>query len=139
VIEYSSPGRFWDRVQIGSGAHPASYPKGTSALSLAVERPGREADLPPSSAEVKNAWSYTFAPQHVFMAWCLVKHRNNFTFTFTFTGQRISDDWLEDWDSNPATGRNSIRRHYDSTDFGATNSIQQTPRTVTLTVKQLRR
>jgi hypothetical protein len=22
-------------------------------------------------------------PQHVFMAWCLVKHRDNFTFTFT--------------------------------------------------------
>jgi hypothetical protein len=24
-------------------------------------------------------------PQYVFMAWCLVKHRNNFTFTFTFS------------------------------------------------------
>jgi hypothetical protein len=22
-------------------------------------------------------------PQYVFMAWCLVKHRDNFTFTFT--------------------------------------------------------
>jgi len=30
------------------------------ALSLGVKRPGREADhSPPSSAEVKNAWSYT--------------------------------------------------------------------------------
>jgi hypothetical protein len=29
-------------------------------LSLGVKRPGREADhSPPSSAEVKNAWSYT--------------------------------------------------------------------------------
>jgi hypothetical protein len=23
-------------------------------------------------------------PQYVFMAWCLVKHRDNFTFTFTY-------------------------------------------------------
>jgi len=30
------------------------------ALSLGVKRPGREADQsPPSSVEVKNAWSYT--------------------------------------------------------------------------------
>jgi hypothetical protein len=51
------------------------------ALSLGVERPGREADhSPPSSADVKNAWSYTFILQYVFMAWCLVKHRDNFTF-----------------------------------------------------------
>jgi hypothetical protein len=39
-------------VQIGSG--------GTGGLSLRVKRPGREADnSSPSSAEVKNAWSYT--------------------------------------------------------------------------------
>jgi hypothetical protein len=33
------------------------------ALSLAVKRPRREADhSPPSSAEVKNAWSHTSTP-----------------------------------------------------------------------------
>jgi hypothetical protein len=54
------------------------------ALSLGVKRPGREADnSPPFSAEVKNAWSYTSTPQYVFMTWCLVKHRDNFIFTFT--------------------------------------------------------
>jgi hypothetical protein len=38
--------------------------------------PGREADhLPPSSAEVKNAWDYTSTLAYVFMAWCLVKYR----------------------------------------------------------------
>jgi hypothetical protein len=36
---------------------------------------------PPSSAEVKNAWSYTSTSQYVFMAWCLIKHRDNFTST----------------------------------------------------------
>jgi hypothetical protein len=52
------------------------------ALSLGVKRPGGEADHShPSSTEVKNEWSYTFTPQYVFMAWCLVKHRDNFTFT----------------------------------------------------------
>jgi hypothetical protein len=45
-------------------------------------RPGREAHhSPPSSAEVKNAWSCTSTPQYVFMAWCLVKPRDKFTFT----------------------------------------------------------
>jgi hypothetical protein len=58
----------------------ASYPMGTGAIFLGVKRPGREADhSAPSSAEVKNAWSYTSTPQYVFMAWCLVKHRDNFT------------------------------------------------------------
>jgi hypothetical protein len=42
------------RVQNGSGAHPASYPVGTRALSLGVKLPGREADqLLPYSAGVK--------------------------------------------------------------------------------------
>jgi hypothetical protein len=46
------------RVQNGSGAHLAPYPIGV--LSLGVKWPGREVDhSPPSSAEVKNAWSYT--------------------------------------------------------------------------------
>jgi hypothetical protein len=39
------------------------------ALSLRVKRPGREVGhLPPSSAEVKNAWSYTSTPRYVFKA-----------------------------------------------------------------------
>jgi hypothetical protein len=33
---------------------------------------------PPSSAEVKNAWSYTSTPPYVFTAWRLTKHRDNF-------------------------------------------------------------
>jgi len=42
-----------------SGAHSASYRMGTRALSPKEKRQGREANnSPPSSAEVKNAWSY---------------------------------------------------------------------------------
>jgi hypothetical protein len=44
------------------------------AFSPEVNRLGREADRsPPSSTEVKNAWSYNSTPIYIFMAWCLVK------------------------------------------------------------------
>jgi hypothetical protein len=47
------------------------------ALSLGVKQLGHEADHSlPSSAEVKNGWSYISTPQYVCMAWCLVKHRD---------------------------------------------------------------
>jgi hypothetical protein len=75
--------RIWISMRIVR--HPASYPMGTRALSLGVKRPWREDDhSPPSSAAVKNAWSYTSTPQYVFLAWCLIKHRDNLTFTFTY-------------------------------------------------------
>jgi len=35
--------------------------------------------------EVKNAWSYAFTAPYVSMAWCLVKHKDNFTFTLIST------------------------------------------------------
>jgi hypothetical protein len=55
---------------------------GTGDLSLGIKPPGLEADhSPSSSAKVKNAWSYTFTPLYVFIAWCVIKHRDNFTFT----------------------------------------------------------
>jgi hypothetical protein len=49
---------------------------------VGVKRQGREADhLPPTSAEVKKALSYTSPPQYVFIAWCSVeKQRDNFLF-----------------------------------------------------------
>jgi hypothetical protein len=56
-------------VQIGSGAHPASYLMVAGALSPEVKRLGREADhSPPTSAEVKNTWIYTSTPPYAFMA-----------------------------------------------------------------------
>jgi hypothetical protein len=49
------------------------------ALSLGINRPGREADhSPTSSAEVKNARSYTSTPTSAFMAWCSVKAKGQF-------------------------------------------------------------
>jgi hypothetical protein len=49
-----------NRVHSVSEAHPASYLVGNRGSFPGVKRPEREADhSPPSSAEVKNAWSYT--------------------------------------------------------------------------------
>jgi hypothetical protein len=51
------------------------------ALSPVVKRPGRKADhSPPSSAEIKNAWSYISTPPYVFLAWCLILHIDNLIF-----------------------------------------------------------
>jgi hypothetical protein len=57
------------RVQTGTGTtqSPIQWVPG-------VKRPGRETDhSPPSSTEIKNAWSYSQVAQYVFMAWCLIK------------------------------------------------------------------
>jgi hypothetical protein len=49
------------RTALGPTQPPIKWVPG--ALSLGVNRSGREADhSPPSSAEVKNAWSYTSTP-----------------------------------------------------------------------------
>jgi hypothetical protein len=29
--------------------------------------------------KVKNPWSYASVPSYIFMAWCLIKHRESFT------------------------------------------------------------
>jgi hypothetical protein len=51
-------------IQIGSGAHLASYPVDDQALVPGLKWQGCEADhSPPSSAKVKNPWSYTSTPQ----------------------------------------------------------------------------
>jgi hypothetical protein len=44
----------------------------------AAEEPRREADYSSTTnAEVKNTWVCTSTPPHVFMAWCLNKHKEN--------------------------------------------------------------
>jgi hypothetical protein len=39
-------------------------------LLLVVKWPGHEADhFPPSTANVKNEWCYTFTPPYIFLEW----------------------------------------------------------------------
>jgi len=55
-------------IWTSSEAHPASYSMGTRVFTPHIKQPGHEADhSPQSSAEVKNAGSYTSTPQYVFM------------------------------------------------------------------------
>jgi hypothetical protein len=71
-------------VQNSSGVHPASYPMGTRG-SFPGGKVARSMKLTTHLHLVlrsKIDWSYTSTPQYAFMAWCLVTHRNNFTFTF---------------------------------------------------------
>jgi hypothetical protein len=85
-------GRSWEflppnHVQIGSGAHPVSYPK-CGGGSFLGSKAGGSWSWPFRLHLVstrKNAWSYTSIPQYVFMAWYLLKYREKFTFTFTFS------------------------------------------------------
>jgi hypothetical protein len=54
-------------VQTGSGAHPATY---TMVTGDTCKQQGREADhSPPSSTEVKNAWSFT-STLSCALSWC---------------------------------------------------------------------
>jgi hypothetical protein len=72
------------RVQNGSGFHPASYPMGTRG-SFPGEKSGRGVKL---TTRLRLVWrsrmSAAIPPlhQYVFMAWCLVKPRDNFTLPF---------------------------------------------------------
>jgi hypothetical protein len=80
------------RTPLESTQSPVKWIPGT--LSLWVKQPMRAADQsPPSSAKVRNAWSYTPTPQYVFVAWCLVKHRDNFTsyLTLRYLTDKILD------------------------------------------------
>jgi hypothetical protein len=61
------------RLALGPTQSPIQW---VLAVLSGVKQMGCEADhSPPSSAKVKKEWSYTSNPQHIFMAWCLVKHQ----------------------------------------------------------------
>jgi len=55
------------KVQIVSGAHPASFSMGTAGPFPGVKRSEHEVDHSPSSAEVKNEWSYNHTPHTPFI------------------------------------------------------------------------
>jgi hypothetical protein len=73
-LRETRPARLWGPPTLLSNGYWGFFPPG-------VKRPERDADhSPPSSPEVKNYGSIPPLPQYVFMAWCSVKHRDNFAF-----------------------------------------------------------
>jgi hypothetical protein len=70
VFLFATPSR------LARGSTTASYAmeNGERGISLEIKRLGCEADhSPPSSAKVKNAWSYNSTPPFIFKARCLSK------------------------------------------------------------------
>jgi hypothetical protein len=66
-------------VQTDSGSHPVPIKWVPEASFAGVKGPDREGDHSlPSSAEVKNVWSYSsaFSRPYTFMAWWLIKYRD---------------------------------------------------------------
>jgi hypothetical protein len=82
LSQYSGQVRCWTATASRAGLGPTQPPiqRVPGTLSLGVKRADREADnSPPSSAEIKNMWSYTSIPPNIFMSWCLVKHMDIFS------------------------------------------------------------
>jgi hypothetical protein len=77
-VRSSSPGR-GKIFFISTSSRPVLEPIHLSiqwvpvVLSLGVKRRRRDADhSPPSSADIKNTFTYTSTPTYVFMAYCLI-------------------------------------------------------------------
>jgi hypothetical protein len=67
------------RTALGPTQPPIQWVAG--ALSLGVKRPGREANHSPHLVpRSRKRGTIPPLPQYAFMVWCLVKHRDNFTF-----------------------------------------------------------
>jgi hypothetical protein len=69
----------WGPPSLPSNGYQGLFPWGYSGRGAKLTT---HLHLVPKS---KNAWSYTSTPQYAFMAWCLVKNKDNFTFTLAYT------------------------------------------------------
>jgi hypothetical protein len=84
------------RPALGPAEPPIQWVPG--ALSLGLKRPECEASrLSPSSAEIKNAWSYISTAQYTFVKMCLFKHRDNFTFTIVGCSEKGGFQMYAQW------------------------------------------
>jgi hypothetical protein len=84
------------RGQTGSGSHRVSYPmvirdSFPGGKAVGVVKLTTHLHLVPRS---KNVWRYNSTPQYAFIAWCLFKHRDNFTVSFTLSPSPPSSERL---------------------------------------------
>jgi hypothetical protein len=72
------------RIHISYGVHSVSHPMGIGGSFPKLKWLGHEAyGWPQSTAEVKNLWIHTLTSSYIFMVWCLMKYRHNFTLPFS--------------------------------------------------------
>ena len=73
-----------ESTQTGCEVHSASNSGGMGGCFLEGKAAGTGSrpSPPTSDTEVKNAWSRTSTSQYISVTCCLIKHRDNFTFTF---------------------------------------------------------
>jgi hypothetical protein len=69
--------------ETGSRTHPASYRVGTRAC-FPRDKVAGAWSWQFHLCWDQNWWSYTSTLPYVFLAWCLIKHRDNFTFTLLY-------------------------------------------------------
>jgi hypothetical protein len=82
------PERLWAPPSLLPNGHQGLCPWGSSGRGVKLTT---DLHLEPCS---KNGWSYTSTLQYAFIAWCLVKHRNIFTFTFYFVISNVTDQFV---------------------------------------------
>jgi hypothetical protein len=69
---------FFHSAQTGTGTEPVTCTGGTWCSLSGVKRSGCKADsLPPSSSEVKNAWTYTTTSPYIFMVRYIIRNKDN--------------------------------------------------------------
>jgi hypothetical protein len=75
------------RPAVGSTQTPIQWYRGAFPASELLGGAGDHS--PTSSAELMNAWIYISTPPYVFMAGCLIKHRENVTILFLAASQSL--------------------------------------------------
>jgi hypothetical protein len=76
------------------GPSQPPIPRISTAPSLRIKCLVREARLSASSStEVTNAWSGTFFPPYVVVAWCLIEYRDTFIFIVVIVLRVCLDSW----------------------------------------------
>jgi len=111
------------RIQTGSGSHPACYPMDAAgSIRWGLVTVAWHDHLLPSSAEVKKAWSYILSTPYVYMVWCLVKHRDNFT--LPRCQGCGSSMWQSSVDAAPTVLAQHARTHTQVTGIGCDGWLQ---------------